>query len=66
MTLNAWIKLKIVVKDTRAKLFINNNNQPSLIVNDLEHEADSSGAVGLWVDVGTEGFFFDLKIMRSE
>lgn len=62
MTLNEWIKLKIVVKDTKAQLFINDNKYPALIVTDLKHGANSSGAIGLWVDIGTEGFFADLKI----
>ena len=62
LEMNKWITMKIVVKDTQARLFINNNKQPSLIVNDLKHGANSSGAIGLWVDIGTEGFFSDLKI----
>jgi hypothetical protein len=62
MEMNKWITLRIVVKDTQAKLFINNNKQPSLIVNDLKHGANASGAIGLWVDVGTEGYFSDLKV----
>jgi len=65
MGLNEWIKLKIVVKDVQAKLFINDNKQPSLIVNDLKHGANSSGAIALWVDTGTEGFFSDLKILKD-
>jgi len=65
MGLNEWIKLKIVVKDLQAKLFINDNKQPSLIVNDLKHGANSTGTIGLWVDVGTEGFFSDLKILKD-
>jgi hypothetical protein len=65
MGLNEWIKLKIVVKDLQAKLFINDNKQPSLIVNDLKHGANSSGAIALWVDTGTEGFFSDLKILND-
>ena len=62
MAINEWIKIKITVKGTRVQLFINDATQPSLIVNDLKHGADSSGAIGLWVDVGTEGYFADLKI----
>ena len=62
MALNEWIKIKITVKDSKARLFINDAAQPSLIVNDLKHGADTSGAIGLWVDVGTEGYFADLKI----
>ena len=65
MGLNEWITLKIVVKEGQAILFINNNKQPSLIVNDLKHGTNSMGAIGLWVDIGTEGFFSDLKIQKS-
>ncbi len=66
MGLNEWIKLKIVVKDSQAKLFINDNKQPSLIVNDLKHGADSSGAIGLWVEVGTEGHFSDVSVRQEK
>jgi hypothetical protein len=62
MGLNEWIKMRIEVKDKQARLFINDNKQPSLIVQDLKLGGDSSGAIGLWVDNGTEGFFADLKI----
>ena len=66
MGLNEWIKLKIVVKDLQAKLFINDNKQPSLIVNDLKHGSNLSGAIALWVDSGTEGFFSELKIQKDK
>ena len=66
MEMNKWITMRIEVKGTQAKLFLNNNKQPSLIVNDLKHGADLSGVVGLWVEVGTEGYFSDLKILTSE
>lgn len=64
MALNEWIKIKITVKDSNAQLFINDAIQPCLIVNDLKHGAASSGAIGLWVDLGTEGYFKDLKITK--
>jgi len=63
--LEEWITLKIEVKDERARLYVNGSQQPSLIVNDLKHGAGSAGNVGLWVDVGTEGYFTDLKIQRE-
>jgi hypothetical protein len=65
MGLNEWIKLKIVVKGSQAKLFLNNNKQPSLIVNDLKLGENATGAIGLWVDVGTEGYFSGLKIKKE-
>ena len=65
MEMNKWITIRIEVKDTQAKLFLDANKQPSLIVNDLKHGADVPGAIGLWVDVGTEGFFSDLRIQQK-
>jgi hypothetical protein len=62
MEMNKWITIRIEVKDTQAKLFLNSNQQPSLVVNDLKLGAGLPGAVGLWVEVGTEGLFSDLKI----
>lgn len=64
MGLNEWIKLKIEVKGKQAKLYINDNKQPCLIVNDLKLGEDP-GAIGLWVETGTEGFFSDLKIWKE-
>ena len=66
MGLNEWTKMKIIVKGNQAKLFLNNNKQPSLIVNDLKHGADASGAIGFFVDVGTEGYFSDLKVTTQQ
>jgi hypothetical protein len=34
-------------------------------VNDLKQGANASGAIGLWVDVGTKGLFSDLKIDKE-
>jgi hypothetical protein len=65
MGLNEWITMKIVVKGKQAQLYLNDNKQPSLVVNDLKLGADVSGGIGLWVDVGTEGYFAGLKITRQ-
>jgi hypothetical protein len=66
MALNRWIKLKIEVKGAKAKLYIDSAKQPNLIVNDLKMGADPSGFVGLFVDIGTEGFFRNLKIYPAQ
>lgn len=65
MGLSEWIDLTIEVRGAQAKLFLNRNPQPALIVNDLKHGPDAAGAIGLWVDVGTEGYFADLKIRQG-
>ncbi len=65
MGLNEWIKIKIEVKGEKAKLYLNESTQPVLVVNDLKHGADSSGGIGLWVDIGTHGYFTDLRILND-
>jgi len=47
MALNEWITMRIEVKDKQARLFLNDNKQPSLIVNDLKHGDNISGGIGL-------------------
>lgn len=66
MGLNEWIKMKIVVKDVQARLYLNDNPQPALIVNDLKLGAANSGAIGLWVDGGTDAFFRDIKVVTEK
>ena len=65
MEMNKWITMRIEVKEAQAKLYLNNNTQPSLIVNDLKHGADLSGGIGFWVETGTEGYFSDLRITEK-
>lgn len=66
MGLNEWISMKIEVKGDKAKLFLNGRDQPVLIVNDLKHGVDASGTIGLWVDIGTEGYFADIKVTHDK
>ncbi|MFM2358691.1 MAG: hypothetical protein RLY16_684 [Bacteroidota bacterium] len=65
MGLNEWIQMKIVVNKQQAILYLNNNSQPALIVNDLKLGPDQKGGIGLFVDIGTEGYFKDLKITKT-
>jgi hypothetical protein len=66
MGLNEWIALRIVVSGDKAQLFINGAKYPSLVVNDLKHGADGSGGIGLFVDIGTEGYFADLEVIPTK
>lgn len=65
LSIGKWIKIKIEVKDAQAKLFIDDDEHPCLIVNDLKHGANTHGTVGFWVDGGTEGYFRDLVINKE-
>lgn len=66
MQLDEWIDFKITVEGDVAKLYLHNVAQPALIVNELKYGSDKRGAIGLFVDIGTEGFFKDLKITPAE
>ncbi|MGA2266916.1 MAG: hypothetical protein ABSH44_00475 [Bryobacteraceae bacterium] len=57
----AWTRYKIVVKGTRAELYVHDATQPCLIVKDLKL-GDVSGAIALWVGPGTEAHFANLKV----
>lgn len=61
-----WTKIKIVVQDEHAKLYINDAAQPNLIVNDLKQGKDSKGGIALWIAVGTHAYFADLKISNAD
>jgi hypothetical protein len=56
-----WARFKIRVNGARADLFVNGNDQPTLIVTDLK-QTPASGAVALWVGPGTDAHFADLQI----
>lgn len=56
-----WTPLRIVVNGTRAQLFVNNADQPALIVNDLKG-GDSTGSIALWIGQGTEAYFGPLTV----
>lgn len=60
--LDEWINLKVKVDGEHAELYVNNSKYPVLVVNDLKHGPDMEGAIALWVEEGTEGFFKDLKV----
>lgn len=56
-----WIKMKVEVSGSKARLYVNDTEQPVLIVNDLKL-GDSAGAVALWIGLGTEAYFRNLRI----
>src|SRR5688572_16678414 len=57
----AWTTMRIEIQDATARLFVQGNAQPNLIVNDLKLGA-SQGGIAFWIGPGTEGFFSNLRI----
>lgn len=62
VALNEWINLTAKVHNEQAKFYV--NNQLVLSVDKLIHSC-SHGGIGLFVDIGTEGFFRDLDIISE-
>lgn len=62
--LNEWITFRLELKNEKIFLYINNQKFPSFIVNERKGKM-KSGSIGLWVDIGTIGYFKDLKITKN-
>jgi hypothetical protein len=56
-----WTHLKIEVNGVKMRLYVNGASQPMLLVNDLKF-GDRSGAVALWIGVGTEAYFSNFRL----
>ncbi|RZK35769.1 MAG: hypothetical protein EOO90_28575 [Pedobacter sp.] len=63
---NEWIKMKVVVKGDNARLYINGSKNPVMIVNKMKMGANQTGGLGLWVDIGTEGYFRNLIVRKDK
>jgi len=57
-----WTKMTIEVQGTQARLYVHDQPQPTLVVNDLKTGATAVGGVALWIDVGTEAHFRNLSV----
>ena len=58
-----WTPLRVEVRGTTARLYVNRAPQPVLIVNDLRLPP-GEGGIGLWIGAGTEAFVANLTIAR--
>lgn len=62
METGEWIDVRIEVEGVRARLFLNGNDNPVLVVNDLKLGAEASGTVGLFTAPATDAYFRNLRI----
>ncbi len=63
VALNEWITMRIEVNGEMAEMFINDLKYSSFIV-DKMLGSNKKGSIGLYVDIGTVGYFRDLKITK--
>lgn len=62
LVLGEWTHLRIEVEGEQGRFYVHQADQPTLLVNDLKLGPEARGAIGLWVDVGTDGYFRHLRI----
>jgi hypothetical protein len=60
-----WTKIKIEVRGEQARLYVHDNEQPTLIVNDVKSGANGHGGVALWLEPGTVAHFRNLTVKPS-
>jgi hypothetical protein len=60
-----WTKVKIEVRGAQARLYVHDQPQPTLIVNDLKTGTTMKGSVALWLDIGTVAHFRNLTVTRQ-
>jgi len=64
VTLNEWITMRIEVNGETAEMYINDSKYSTFIVDKMLGD-NKIGGVGLYVDVGTIGYFRDLKVTKG-
>jgi hypothetical protein len=60
-----WTKVKIEVRGAQARLYVHDQPQPTLVVNDVKTGASAKGAVALWLDTDTVAHFRNLTVTRD-
>ncbi|MBC7775758.1 MAG: alpha/beta fold hydrolase [Phycisphaerae bacterium] len=65
VNINEWITMRIEVNGERVELFVNDAKYSTMIVPKMLGKT-TTGGIGLWVDIGTEGYFKDLKIVHGQ
>lgn len=63
VALNEWITMRIEVNGETAEMFINDMKYSTFIVDRMLGK-NKIGGIGLYVDIGTIGYFKDLKVTK--
>ena len=59
---DTWTKIRIEVRGAQARLYVHDQPQPVLIVNDVKSGSSATGAVALWIGPGTVAHFRNLVV----
>jgi hypothetical protein len=63
VNINEWITMRIEVSGEKAYMYINDAKYSTFLVEKMKGKT-SHGSIALWVDIGTIGYFKDLKVIK--
>lgn len=63
VALNEWITMRLEINGEMAEMFINDLKYSSFVVDKMLGK-NKKGSIGLYVDIGTVGYFSDLKVTK--
>lgn len=64
VNINEWITMRIEVNGEKAYMYINDAKYSTFVVDKMKGKT-IHGSIALWVDIGTIGYFKDLKITKQ-
>ena len=62
--INEWITMRIEVNGEKAYMYINDARYSTFVVEKMKGKT-THGSIALWVDIGTIGYFKDLKVIKK-
>lgn len=62
LALGRWIHMKLVVKGSEARLYLDRKAEPVLVIDDLKLGPAQHGGVGVWLESGTIAHFRNLQV----
>ncbi|QHT65529.1 hypothetical protein GXP67_02030 [Rhodocytophaga rosea] len=63
VNINEWITMRIEVNGQKAYMYINDARYSTFVV-DIMKGSTTHGSIALWVDIGTIGYFKDVKVIK--
>jgi len=62
--INEWITMRIEVNGQKVYMYINDAKYSTFVVDKMKGKT-THGSIALWVDIGTIGYFKDLKVTKQ-
>jgi len=64
--MDEWVHIKAEIAGAEGRFYVDNMDEPALVVPQMFAGADARGGVGLYVDNGTDGLFRNLRVTCAD